>query len=59
MTTGRVIDAIVPAAVALAGRPAPFILSPPALQKFRTLPPRDRFARSAAMTNFSRRQLGF
>ena len=45
--------------VALAGRPAPFILSQPALQKFRTLPRRDRFGRSAAMTNFNRRQLGF
>jgi hypothetical protein len=36
-----------------------FILSQPALQKMRTLSPRDRFARSAGMPNFPRRQLGY
>jgi hypothetical protein len=45
--------------VALAGRPARFILSQPALQKLASIPARDRFSRSAAMPNFPRRQLGF
>jgi len=45
--------------VALAGKPAPFILSQPALQKFRTLPPRDRFSKSAGMPKFNPRQLGY
>jgi hypothetical protein len=34
------------------------VLSQPALQRLRSMPPRDRFGRSAAMTNFSPRQLG-
>jgi len=37
-------------ALLLAGRPAPFILSQPALQKLASMPPRDRF---------NRRQLGY
>lgn len=45
--------------VALAGKPAPFILKPSAIQRMRSLPPRDRFARSSQMTNFSPRQLGY
>ena len=45
--------------VALAGKAAPFILSQPALQKFRTLPPRDRFSKSAGMPKFNPRQLGY
>jgi hypothetical protein len=44
--------------VALAGKPAPMILSRPALQKFASIPGRDRFSRSLAMPRFSPRQLG-
>jgi hypothetical protein len=44
--------------VALAGKPAPFILSPAAIQRVASMPPRDRFARSGAMTRFTPRQLG-
>jgi hypothetical protein len=59
------IDAVVALGMAALGaigeasRSGPFILSQPALQKFRTLPPRDRFSRAAAITNFNRRQHGF
>jgi hypothetical protein len=58
-------------AVTEASRPAPLILSKEALARFAAVPPRDRFAgiratlvtrdrfsRSAGMTNFSARQLG-
>jgi len=45
--------------VALAGRPAPMILGQPAMAQLRAMPQRDRFGRSAGMTNFSPRQLGF
>jgi hypothetical protein len=34
------------------------VLGPPALQKLARMPARDRFSRSAKMTNFSPRQLG-
>jgi hypothetical protein len=45
--------------VALAGKPAPFILSQSTLRKLASMPLRDRFSRSAAMTKFNPRQLGF
>jgi hypothetical protein len=37
---------------------ATFVLSQPALQRLASMPARDRFSRSGAMTNFSPRQLG-
>jgi hypothetical protein len=45
--------------VALAGKSAPMILKSEAMQRFAMMVrPRDRFARSSAMTNFTPRQLG-
>jgi hypothetical protein len=44
--------------VALAGKPAPLILSPKQLARICALPPRDRFSRSSAMPHFSPHQLG-
>jgi hypothetical protein len=44
--------------VALAGKPAPLILSPKQLRRVAAMPPRDRFSRSAAMTHFTPHQLG-
>jgi hypothetical protein len=38
---------------------AKMVLSSDQLRKLASMPPRDRFARSAATTNFNRRQLGF
>jgi hypothetical protein len=38
---------------------AKMILSPDQLRKLAAMPPRDRFARSAAVPSFTRRQLGF
>lgn len=45
--------------VALAGKPKPMILQRPALQKFVSMVPRDRFGRSGAVPKFSPRQLGY
>jgi hypothetical protein len=45
--------------VALAGKGTPFILSPAAIQRGASMPARNRFARSAGMTRFNPRQLGF
>jgi hypothetical protein len=46
-------------ALLLASRSAAkMILSPDQLRRLATMPPRDRFARSGAMTNFTPRQLG-
>jgi hypothetical protein len=45
--------------VALAGKSAPLIIKPDQLRRFAIMPGRDRFGRSARMTNFSPRQLGY
>lgn len=44
--------------VALAGKGAPFILTPAQLRRLAAMPPRDRFARSSRPPRFSARQLG-
>jgi hypothetical protein len=44
--------------VALAAKSRPLILNPDQLRRFASMPPRDRFSRSAAMPHFSPRQLG-
>jgi hypothetical protein len=44
--------------VALAGKPAPFILSPAAIQRVASMPSRDRFA-GQQRDRFNPRQLGF
>jgi hypothetical protein len=44
--------------VALAGKPAPLILTSKQLRQVAALPPRDRFSRSSAMPHFSPHQLG-
>ena len=45
--------------VALAGRPAPLILEPPALQKLASMSGRNRFGRSSGLPNFTNRALGY